>query len=276
MPVCTFSNRQKPSSASSYTLQVQNFSSKTIIMRRRFCLVGLLSLHIALPHHLLCRAQVANIQGLELIDAATNQKIADLRNDGATVYTQNSTAFNVKATVSTSGTAVASVSFDLDGQINAQTENVAPFALCGDVSGVYMACPTAKLGTGPHTITARSYDGPSRSGNAGAPLTVSFVLQPGTAVVGGQPQPTAPPPAKTSAPLSAAPAAKTKAPLPAPAAAAPTQVPAKAPSNVFDRPTSKSPTHQPVSVSLLFLFLFFRVNHVHLTQAISSWSFHLP
>ncbi len=70
---------------------------------------------------------------------------------------------------------VGSVSFSLSGALtHTQTENVAPYALYGDVNGVYNN--TTFFAPGTYTLSATPYSERNRAGDAGMEETVTFTL----------------------------------------------------------------------------------------------------
>ncbi|WP_449555732.1 InlB B-repeat-containing protein, partial [Hymenobacter terricola] len=101
-----------------------------------------------------------NGQAIQLLTAGTAINLA-------TLPTQH---LNVRA--NTSPAAVGSVVLALSGaQGQNQTESVAPYALFGDVNGVYNPW-TPPVGN--YSLLATPYGGGGGSGPAGTPLTVSF------------------------------------------------------------------------------------------------------
>ncbi|MGB3466070.1 MAG: ThuA domain-containing protein [Cyclobacteriaceae bacterium] len=120
------------------------------------------------------RINAQSITGLTLINAETNLDLTQL-NDGDVINFQElpTTILNVRA--NTSGI-IGSVAFRLNGSIF-QTENVAPFALAGDISGNYKSW-TPDLGL--LSIEAIVFSG---ADGAGSPLDtlsidVTFIDQP--------------------------------------------------------------------------------------------------
>ena len=70
---------------------------------------------------------------------------------------------------------VGSVAFALDATYT-HTENTAPYFLCSDNgAGVITSCATI-LTVGAHTLTATPYSGAALTGDAGAPMTLSFTI----------------------------------------------------------------------------------------------------
>lgn len=78
-----------------------------------------------------------------------------------------------------------SVQFDLNGKINARTENVAPFALQGDTNGDFRSAWNA--GVGSHSVSATAFAGGNRTGASGPTYMIELEM------VDGQP-PEPPPP----------------------------------------------------------------------------------
>jgi hypothetical protein len=70
---------------------------------------------------------------------------------------------------------VGSVAFALDATYT-HTETAAPYFLCSDNgAGVITSCASV-LTVGAHTLTATPYSGASLTGDAGAPITLSFTI----------------------------------------------------------------------------------------------------
>ncbi|WP_449555731.1 PKD domain-containing protein, partial [Hymenobacter terricola] len=113
------------------------------------------------------------VANFALVNADTGQDIQLLTTGAvlnlATLPTQH---LNVRA--NTSPAAVGSVVFALSGaQGQNQTESVAPYALFGDVNGVYNPW-TPPLGS--YSLTGTPFSGGGGSGTAGTPLTVAFTV----------------------------------------------------------------------------------------------------
>lgn len=64
---------------------------------------------------------------------------------------------------------IGSLRIQFNGQV--QIENVAPYALAGDLNSVYTP---ANLTVGSHTLTVTPYSGPNQSGSAGNSTTITF------------------------------------------------------------------------------------------------------
>ncbi|HWL15054.1 MAG TPA: hypothetical protein VNR00_05580, partial [Opitutus sp.] len=115
------------------------------------------------------------VSKLTLIDATRQLALGALSN--ATIVNLAATsAINVLA--ETSGK-VGSVLFYVDGKL-VQRENLAPYALAGDDSGVFRKWqPTV----GTHTVRAVPYSGSNGSGAVGTPVEVTFSVVASTDVV---------------------------------------------------------------------------------------------
>ena len=150
------------------------------------------------PHHHQQRTfpQSLQIAKLQLINADTNNAITDLV-DGAVIELSalgmTDPFFNIEAVVSEGNNRVGSVRFALDGNNNYRTENVVPYAFCGDAGGNFYNCRVLALGT--HTVTATPFAGRGGSGAAGSPFSVTFTIVSGNtpALTTAPPVPPAPP-----------------------------------------------------------------------------------
>lgn len=67
-----------------------------------------------------------------------------------------------------------SVVFSLNLAKNFRTETAIPHALCGDLNGLYLTCP--KLTLGQITVGVTPFSGPSGSGVAGTPMSVTIFI----------------------------------------------------------------------------------------------------
>ncbi|MDX2306011.1 MAG: SGNH/GDSL hydrolase family protein [Microscillaceae bacterium] len=106
-----------------------------------------------------------SVESLILINAQNNQVIQFLQNGNVLNLAQLPTqSFNVSA--NTTG-AVQRVAFNLDN-LYIRSESTAPYALFGDVGGVYSGQGFA-LGT--HNLTVTPYD---QTGVAGTPMSINF------------------------------------------------------------------------------------------------------
>lgn len=104
-----------------------------------------------------------------LVDAAFDNDVM-LIQDGMTINAADlPDKVNIRAAV---GNSVKSVAFDVNGQ--QRTENVAPFAAFGDLSGDYLE---KELSHGMYTIEATPYLQTKKQGAAGAKLTIHFTIE---------------------------------------------------------------------------------------------------
>ena len=112
------------------------------------------------------------ITSLTLVNAISDQDIETLT-DGAkfSILGLPTTSLNIRANVAPD---IASVHFMLTGALTkSSTENVAPYALYGDVSGNYNA---QTFVAGNYTLTVTPYSGPGLTGTQGPANTVSFQI----------------------------------------------------------------------------------------------------
>jgi hypothetical protein len=111
------------------------------------------------------------VTGVTLIDADADQPIAafDPMADGALINLAHLATDQLNIRANTAPAQVGSVRFDLDGAVT--TENVAPYAMQGDMSGDYNAWTPA---LGSHQLTATAFSGPDASGLSGDPLLLDF------------------------------------------------------------------------------------------------------
>lgn len=144
-----------------------------------------------------------SITGLDLINADKDSKILTLTN-GTTIVVKDipgmtSPAFNINATFNG---AVRSAVY-LYNSSQYRTENVAPFAFCGNDRSNFYVCD--KLGCGNHTVSVVPHASGSGQGATGPLFTVSFsiVCPPGAPVAPSAPivaprAPVAPVPSPTA------------------------------------------------------------------------------
>jgi len=105
---------------------------------------------------------------LNLIDAISNVNIGTLSN-GLVLSSSNTQNVNVRANVPSEA---KSVLFVLSGEQNeTRYENVAPYALFGDVDGDYIA---ANLSNGSYTLKVSAYSNTNGSGTLVATETINF------------------------------------------------------------------------------------------------------
>jgi len=116
-------------------------------------------------------ADIREISGFTLVDAATDADIAPLGN-GSIIDLNATPIVNVRANICTnSGT--GSVKFKVNG-ISFRTENIAPFALAGDnPTGDYRQW---HLKPGTYTIEAKAYAGANGSGSAGTGQFIAITV----------------------------------------------------------------------------------------------------
>ena len=124
-----------------------------------------------------------------LINADTSQPISgfDMLTGGAvTLNLSQLPTRNLSLRAHTSPPVVGSVRFGLNGNATHLIENLAPYALAGDDSGIYIPWG---LGPGSHVVTATPYSGGNASGTAGSARTLTLTI-----VDTAQPPPAPPPP----------------------------------------------------------------------------------
>ena len=116
-------------------------------------------------------ANTQMVNTFTLVNAVTNQDIQTIGN-GAIVNLATLPATSVNIRANTNPAVVGSVVFSLQGpQSRAQTETVAPYALFGDINGIYNPwIPVA----GNYILTATPYTYAGGGGIAGTPLTITF------------------------------------------------------------------------------------------------------
>ena len=104
-----------------------------------------------------------------LIDADSDSPIAEFDPipQGATLDLASLPAVNIRANIGEAG----SVRFDLNDTEGVRIENIAPYALCGDLDGDYLPC---HLPQGDHVLTATAFSEGGGFGEAGESGSVSF------------------------------------------------------------------------------------------------------
>lgn len=130
-------------------------------------------------------ASAAEVTGLTLIDAFTDQPIGPLSTGDTIDLSPTARGVNIRADVE--GDA-GSVRFGLNGNDNYKVENVAPYALAGDSQGDYSAWAPSP---GQYTVTATPYPQSGARGTPGTSLTVTFKVE-GTPTQGQSPAPSTP------------------------------------------------------------------------------------
>ncbi|MEM9834725.1 MAG: malectin domain-containing carbohydrate-binding protein, partial [Bacteroidota bacterium] len=116
--------------------------------------------------------QAQSVTSFTLVNADTDTDISSLQSgEILNLATLPTTNLNVRA--NTNPTTVGSVRFALNGNANFQTENVAPYALKGDVNGNYRNWTPSP---GNYTLKATPYSGSNAGGSAGTALTITFTV----------------------------------------------------------------------------------------------------
>jgi hypothetical protein len=103
--------------------------------------------------------------GQILVDKITNGSVINLSNFPA------NQAFNLEAVTSGS---VGSVRFGYNNIASFRTESESPYAMCGDIKGIYNSC--SELAIGSHTVTATPWSGERATGTSGKSASVSFTI----------------------------------------------------------------------------------------------------
>jgi hypothetical protein len=136
------------------------------------------------------------VTGFTLIDAESNSALQPIV-DGATIdLSQYSTKyFSIRA--DTTPARIGSVRFGYDGVARTHVENIAPYAIAGDVAGDYWPF---KLTVGSHTVSATGYSLQRLRGNRLASDMVAFNVIDGSGPVQAQPL-SQPAPTATPTPL---------------------------------------------------------------------------
>ncbi len=106
---------------------------------------------------------------LTLVSAATQTEVRPLTNGTVINLAEDGAWLNLKADVNGK---VGSVAFALTGQ-STKVENIAPYLMFGDDSGVYRKWTPAP---GTYTLRAIPYSGSNRTGAVGMPLEVTFTV----------------------------------------------------------------------------------------------------
>ncbi|HYG73815.1 MAG TPA: chitobiase/beta-hexosaminidase C-terminal domain-containing protein [Planctomycetota bacterium] len=110
-----------------------------------------------------------SVASFTLVNAETGQPISgfDPLPNNATLDLSALPTRKLNIRANTSPATVGSVGFNLDGNANYHTENVAPYFLAGDTGSWTPA-------VGSHTLSATPYTSSSRGGTAGTTLSISF------------------------------------------------------------------------------------------------------
>jgi len=112
------------------------------------------------------------VYGFELIDTDTDQPIRGLASGDVLRLSTLPPRFTIRANPQPA--TVGSVRFTLDG-VEHRVENIAPYALQGDVDGDYAP---VTLAPGAHVLTAQPFSAADASGTPGALLQLAFEVQP--------------------------------------------------------------------------------------------------
>jgi hypothetical protein len=131
----------------------------------------------SLPYSTPDHRKLASVQGqvttFRLINADTDQPILDLKNNImvnlGSIPNMTTPSFNIHALVN--GTDIQSVRFGYNNITSFRTENVAPFAFCGNDKSNFFQCNN--LGPGTHTVTATPRNSQGQSGRS---ATVKFTI----------------------------------------------------------------------------------------------------
>ena len=121
-------------------------------------------------------SEVNNISGFILVNADTDQDIMTLE-EGSIIELNSLTTSNLNIRAESTAD-VESVQLQLSGAMSQnRNENVAPYALFGDLSGDYLP---AEFAAGDYTLTATPYTGNNLSGTAGLSKTINFSVVEGS------------------------------------------------------------------------------------------------
>ncbi len=110
------------------------------------------------------------VTGFVVVDAGTNMDLGFLMPGDTVDVAMLPANVNLRAEV---GDGVESVWFKIESIGYSRLENVAPFALFGDLGGDYL---NGAFPVGDHTLVATPYDQRRARGSAGSALSVSFVV----------------------------------------------------------------------------------------------------
>ncbi|MCL6273619.1 hypothetical protein M3P19_06335, partial [Muricauda sp. 2012CJ35-5] len=114
-----------------------------------------------------------SIDGFTLMNADTDSPITELTND-IQINSQDLAGVNLNIRANTNPQLVGSVLLTLSGQVAAsRNENVAPYALFGDISGDYLP---GNLPLGSYVLSATPFTGANQTGTAGDSRTIQFSI----------------------------------------------------------------------------------------------------
>ena len=114
------------------------------------------------------------VTSFSLMNADTNQVLVPEIQDYATIDVSALGARAVNVRANTSGPGIRSVRFALNGRPNARTENVAPYALGGDMNANYM--PWHYRAGQQNTVEATPFSAMQAGGKAGTSKKIHFTL----------------------------------------------------------------------------------------------------
>jgi hypothetical protein len=110
------------------------------------------------------------VSALRLVNADNGASLADL-SANATI-TRASLPARLTVIADTAPASVGSVQFEFDGVVR-RVENAPPYALAGDIKGLYDAFP---FPGGQHALKARVFSGANASGKEGTSLSVQLTI----------------------------------------------------------------------------------------------------
>lgn len=110
------------------------------------------------------------VTSFSLINADTNEVLGTLNEGDVIDYNALGTS-NINIVANADNIGGGSVVFSLNGEENFRTENVAPYALAGDISSDFNAI---ELPLGQNIVIATSFTGPRGTGEQGASVGVTF------------------------------------------------------------------------------------------------------
>ena len=108
-----------------------------------------------------------------LVDASTNTELFTIVPNSIINLAVVGTNLNIRADIGNL-IGVSSVRFDWNNQLNYRTENVAPYALAGDISGNYLTWNYGNSGA--HKVTARAFSGSNGRGTLLGQCSVKFIF----------------------------------------------------------------------------------------------------
>ena len=116
-------------------------------------------------------SQLPSINALYIIDADTDQQLVELTNGASVDANQLPPSVNVSARTSNQ---VQSVLFNLNAGFYQRLENVAPFALFGDIGGDFLP---GTLPAGTHILVVTPYSEQMANGTPGPAFTLEFTVE---------------------------------------------------------------------------------------------------